>query len=327
MELIIQKRGARLTCRNGMFLLQHAEGETSVPVPDVKSVCLHQSVLVSTNALFAAIEHNIDVLLLDKRGHPVGRLWNNKFGTTVTTRQNQLRFMNSAGAAGWCRDLLIRKLENQATVLLSLYQYGDNDHRLIQTSIDQLENYKEKIRDSVSAGSKVEILPVYRGWEGNCSKIYFRCISAHLPEEYRFGKRSQHPAADVFNAALNYAYGMLYSLVEGNLIKAGLDPTLGIFHEPVQNKPVLVYDVIELFRYWADYLVIQLCRQQVLLPGFFTSDGNEVSLETDGKRVLVQTFNDYLNEVIEWEGKERSRQVQIEQQAYKLAQFINQYNE
>jgi CRISPR-associated protein Cas1 len=144
-----------------------------------------------------------------------------------------------------------------------------------------------------------------------------------LPEIYRFQKRSQHPANDFFNAALNYAYGILYSQVEGALIKAGVDPFIGILHEPVHNKPVLVYDVFENFRYWADYVVINLCMQQVMFPEFFIKDDDAVLLEEDGKRILIQSFNDYMNEVVEIAGMERSRLVQIENYAFKLGDQIN----
>jgi CRISPR/Cas system-associated endonuclease Cas1 len=40
-------------------------------------------------------------------------------------------------------------------------------------------------------------------------KKYFATLSALLPEQYKFKNRNQ-PATDIFNAMLNYAYGILY---------------------------------------------------------------------------------------------------------------------
>lgn len=306
-----------------MFLVQHRDGETTIPVHEVKSICLSKSVQVSTNALFAAIENNIDVLLTERGGYPVARLWNNKFGATATTRQNQIIFMQSEESLKWVIQVLVKKIENQNTVLLSLYQYESCVLKLVDEAIAKLESYLEKVKSVSTAGDRQVLLSTLRGWEGNCSKHYFKCISSHLPEIYRFQKRSQHPANDFFNAALNYAYGILYSQVEGALIKAGVDPFIGILHEPVHNKPVLVYDVFENFRYWADYVVINLCMQQVMFPEFFIKDDDAVLLEEDGKRILIQSFNDYMNEVVEIAGMERSRLVQIENYAFKLGDQIN----
>ncbi len=96
-----------------------------------------------------------------------------------------------------------------------------------------------------------------------------------LPEQYRFKERSKHPAKDAFNALLNYGYGILYGKIEGSLIKAGIDPYVGVFHRENYNRPVLVFDIIELFRSWIDYVVVDLCYQQVVTDDWFniTSDG------------------------------------------------------
>src|SRR5690606_13178328 len=73
-----------------------------------------------------------------------------------------------------------------------------------------------------------EVAATFRGWEGTASRGYFYCISLILPEEYEFKKRMQHPAYDRFNACINYMYGILYGMIEVALIKAGIDPYMGV---------------------------------------------------------------------------------------------------
>jgi CRISPR-associated protein Cas1 len=158
-----------------------------------------------------------------------------------------------------------------------------------------------------------------RGYEGTASRVYFDTISRHMPEPYRFEKRTQHPAFDMFNALLNYAYGMLYGKTEAALIKAGVDPYLGVFHRDEYNRPVLVYDFIENFRVWADYVVINLCMQQVMFVEFFDVENEVYYLNHHGKRILIQSFNDYFEEVIRYKGADRSREQHIHLLAQKLA--------
>ena len=168
--------------------------------------------------------------------------------------------------------------------------------------------------------------PSLRGWEGLASKIYFSTLNLFLPEKYCFESRSQHPAMDVTNALLNYGYGLLYGKVEGALIKAGIDPYVGVMHRDDYNRPVLVYDVIELYRVWVDYVVCSLLMQQAVTDEYYSikSDGG-IWLEALGRRVLIQSLNDYLDEVVTSNGISRSRLNQLLLYAQNLAQRFKKY--
>ena len=190
----------------------------------------------------------------------------------------------------------------------------------VQTSIRRLEDYRTKIA-AIDGEVISDISSTLRGWEGLASKIYFETLNMFLPEHYRFEKRSQHPALDVPNAFLNYGYGVLYGKVEGELIKAGIDPYIGVLHRDDYNRPVLVYDVIELYRVWVDYVVYTLLLQNAITDEYYSvqSDGS-YWLEPLGRRVLIQSLNDYLEESVEVKGNVRSRQHQIFLYAQNLAQ-------
>ena len=166
-----------------------------------------------------------------------------------------------------------------------------------------------------------DVSSTLRGWEGLASKIYFEALNLFLPHQYRFEKRSQHPATDIANALLNYGYGILYGKVEGSLIKAGIDPYIGVLHRDDYNRPVLVYDVIELYRVWVDYVVCTLLIQNAITDEYYSvkSDGS-YWLEPLGRRVLIQSLNDYFEETIEVKSSTRSRQHQIFLYAQNLAQ-------
>lgn len=73
-----------------------------------------------------------------------------------------------------------------------------------------------------------------------------------------------------------------------------------------------------------DYVVIQLCRQQAIPPDCFEilPDTGACKLEALGKRILIQSVNDYMAEIIDIAGQERSRQTHIDLQAQQLAQFF-----
>ncbi|MDR0994812.1 MAG: CRISPR-associated endonuclease Cas1, partial [Tannerella sp.] len=144
-----------------------------------------------------------------------------------------------------------------------------------------------------------------------------------LPEGCRFAERSQHPATDIVNALLNYGYGMLYGKIEGALIRAGIDPYIGLLHRDEYKRPVLVYDVIEKYRIWIDYVVWTLARQEVVGEEYYSvRDDGSYWLEGLGRRVLIQSVNDYLAEVISIGGTERSRLTHIDLFCQALAQLF-----
>ncbi len=63
------------------------------------------------------------------------------------------------------------------------------------------------------------------GYEGYGASVYFQCLTKICPLKNR-----NHEGQDIFNMALNYGYGILYSEVVRACILSGLDPYLGFLH-------------------------------------------------------------------------------------------------
>ena len=314
-QLIINKRGSSLSVKGGRYCVRTPERETYVPVHEIKSIHLHAATKLTFEVVQTALQHNTDLLFIDRRGQPLGRVWGNQFGSISTIRKNQLAFSQSAAGAEWVRGLLVRKAENQGLVLEMLQLLTDKQ---CPEALQTLVFYAEKLKN-YALKELPELFATFRGYEGSLSKAYFGAIRELLPGQYRFEKRSQHPALDMFNCLLNYAYGMLYGQCESAMIRAGIDPAVGVMHRDEYNRPVLVYDFIEAYRHYADYVVCHLCVQEVIFEEFFDVENGQFWLNTDGKRLLIQCMNDYLNELVSLEGLSRSRLTHLELDAQRLA--------
>lgn len=322
MELVLNTYGTSLQVEDGLFLVVSKDGKQTIDPSTIKSIQINKGAKISSDAALLAIAHEIDVLFVDGTGKPGGRLWSIKYGSISEIRRAQLEFLYSPRAVKWVKSILRSKIDNQIGLLISLESETDEQRKLLEVSLNRLRDYQTKIQ-SIDAPFVNDIAPSLRGWEGASSRTYFSTINLFLPDEYKFKERSQHPATDVFNCLLNYAYGMLYGKVEGALIKAGIDPYAGIFHRDDFNRPALVYDVIELYRVWADYVVMSLCCQKVIDADCYSiKDDGSYWLENMGKRILIQSMNDYLSEVINIKGISRSRLNHIEMQAHNLAQMF-----
>lgn len=322
MDLIINTFGTTVTKDTDNFVVVHKDGKQRVHPSTIKSISLSKGAQITSDAALLAIEHEIDVLFVDATGNPQGRIWSNKYGSVSTIRKNQLNFTFTVHALAWIKQVIASKLENQQALLLS---FSGDDFRvdnIIKTAVNRIEDYRTKVL-SIEGEIVSEIAPSLRGWEGAASKSYFGVIDEMMPEMYKFKGRTQHPATDVFNCLLNYGYGVLYGKVESALIKAGLDPYVGIMHRDDYNRPVLVFDVIEKFRIWIDYVVVNLLRQQVIDEDCYSvRDDGSYWLEALGKRILIQSLNDYFEELITQKGESRSRITHLNNFARDFAQML-----
>lgn len=325
MELVLNTFGTSLNRDNEAFVVTNKKGRQRVPVDGITAIQVGRGVQLTSDAVMLAIEHEIDVLFMSKGGMPEGRVWSPRYGSISTIRKGQLNFIASKAALKWIAGVLSEKIANQQALLLML----DNEDKRLNAMRDSATARLERLRlkvEGIEADTLQDCAPQLRAWEGMASKAYFEVFSEFLPPNYRFSCRSQHPALDPVNALLNYGYGILYSRIEGALIKVGIDPYVGVLHRDNYNRPVLAYDVIERYRIWIDFVVAHLVCQRILSDDLYSiqSDG-ACWLEALGRRILIQSVNDYLEEVVDVEGIARSRSPHIMLYCQRLAQIFKKH--
>jgi CRISPR-associated protein Cas1 len=326
MELVLNTYGVSLNRDNEGFVISNSEGRQRVPVTGITSIQISKGASITSDAVMLAVENEIEVLFMDKVGNPMGRIWSPKYGSISTIRKGQLAFIYSHDSVDWIKEVIRQKIENQQALMLMVDTSQNADNAaLVNKNLRRLDDYRTKIA-SLDGDIVNDVAAQLRGWEGQASRIYFETMNLFIPERFRFDQRSQHPATDVSNALLNYGYGLMYGKIEGAMIKAGIDPYIGVMHRDDYNRPVLVYDVIELYRVWVDYVVYSLLAQDVVTDEYYSvRDDGSYWLEQLGRRVLIQSFNDYLDETVTLKGVTRSRMNQMFLYVQDLAQKFKTY--
>lgn len=326
MHLVLDKYGLSVKQDNGRLLISHGNEQQVVPWQKVTGITVSRHIKLTTAILFEAIERGIDIQLVDKRGMPVGRLWSNKFGSIARIRKQQLAFAAHAKATAWVIALLQIKLERQQQLLALLKRADHSTDEALDTGMLFLMQQAEAMEEWTDFPLE-EAADSLRGLEGSSSKRYFSLINQHIPAEWQFTKRSQHPARDAFNALLNYGYGILYGMIESYAIRSGLDPSIGIWHRDEYNKPVLVYDLIEPFRPWMDYVVIFLVMQKAITPTWLEHDETGAWwCDTTTKAILVHAVHQYFDEIIVWNRKSYSRKEHIRRFIERFASSLKKSN-
>lgn len=333
MQLFLDSFGAYLGVRNGLFWVKPRQGEgRAIAARDLHAIFFTRGVTVSSDALIMAIQEQIPVLLINRIGHPIGQVWSGRFGSISTIRKNQALLATHSEGLAWIREVLLQKIAQQRDSTQALrespHQSPEFPWLLVKAlnAYDKMEeNFmgwkpRSRMRHDEDAAS-------FRGWEGTASKAYFQCLSAALPERYRFDTRSKRPAFDPFNALLNYLYGITYALVELALMKAGLDPYTGILHADEYNRPTLVFDMIEIYRHWAEAVAFNLCADDRLPEGSFVTgpqDGG-IWLGNPGKGIVIDSFFRYLDVKILYKDQSRRRITHIDLDALRFAALLKTF--
>lgn len=333
MQIHLDSFGASLRVKDGMFWvkpLRHA-GKCFAP-NRVRSITITKGIHISSNALLLAIRHGVPVLFVNGIGHLEGMVWQGQYGSTATIRKGQLAYAQSVEGLMWCIKGLVEKSAAQRRFLGELRERASEMEvadagALLERAVVVIGEQEERLARLYEEGRPtVRDEEGLRGVEGTAARVYFQCLSATLPVAFRFERRSRRPAVDPFSALLNYGYGVLYANIYVSLIKAGLDPHIGMMHADGHRRPALVYDMIEPYRVWVDRVAWSLCHEgRVSLDEFEArSEVEGLWLTTTAKRAMIQALDAYLSEAVIYRGRQVKRLTVLDLVAQELAQICKQ---
>lgn len=325
MQIFINTYGTYVHVKDNMFEIKSRQDNNQavkinhIAAHKITSFVMSKGSALSTDAIALALQHNIDIIVVDHTGHPMGRFWHSKLGSTTKIRKRQLSASLNQIGLTWVKTWLAEKLENQADFLNDLKKHRSNQHEFLNEKIEKILEFREKIT-TVTAENINEIAESLRGWEGSSGRHYFDALSVCIPEAFAFKGRSFRPAKDEFNAMLNYAYGILYSRTERALMLAGLDPYVGFMHRDDYNTKSLVFDYIEPYRIYAERFVFRLFSGKKVNKNYFDRFTGGYSLNEDGKLFFVGPYLEYLDsEKIRYKGRNQTRLNAMQLEAHNFA--------
>lgn len=320
MQLVINSRGSYLKKQQNCFLVKNEDKVFEVSANKVESILITTSATITTDAIKFAVENNIDIVFLDHFGDPYGRVWHSKLGSTVLIRRKQLEIADKEKGFELARGWIEIKVNNQIDFIKDLKKNRSEKRNELEEYITNIEAMKDKLLelDGVLDDARGTIM----GIEGMSSRYYFNSLSYIMPEKWKFEGRSRNPAVDEFNCLLNYGYGVLYSMVEKACILSGLDPYVGFIHTDNYNKKSLVFDLIEMYRIHVDRTVVNLFSKRKIKEDYFNSIPNGLSLNKEGKAVLIQALNEVLDQSISYHGRNIKIRNTIQSDCHKIANSL-----
>lgn len=257
-HLILTEPGLHVGKYSGRLRVTRAKTRERVldaPLVHLQSVLIaSRGVSISSNAIHECVERGIPIYFVQGTGQPYGTLYSVHLVGTIETRRAQLRAYDDARG----RDLAVAfargKIHNHASLLRYAARYRKEQKPAAYEAIIDAAREVESLLHALehptwpSTATVDDIRQEVLSLEGRAARHYWHGFGHLLPPEPPWPGRQGRGARDPINRALNYGYGILYSVVERALLLAGLDPYAGYLHTDRPGKPSLVLDLVEEFR-------------------------------------------------------------------------------
>ncbi len=285
--LYIDRKDLEIKMSRGVLEFHEPGGRRgSVPIAPLERMIVRGRASIATSALGALADAGVGVLILSGRNSRSLATFVGKPHNDVVRRLGQYdAYRDEAARRAWSAALVAAKTRAQLNALRKVLAERQDKRRPIHNATMQLQRVLDRVETSQPPS-----LPTLLGLEGAAAAGYFRALREAFPPAFRFEGRRRRPPTDGVNSCLSLGYTLLHFEAVCACHEAGLDPLLGLFHEPAYGRESLAADAIEPLRPHVDVWVWDLLRKRILTPASFTDDRGAVLLGKAGRQRFYERF-------------------------------------
>jgi len=142
------------------------------------------------------------------------------------------------------------------------------------------------------------------GLEGSIARLYFQNFHRllkprDLDPAWDFSSRNRRPPRDPVNAMLSFSYALLTKECTVAILAEGLDPWLGLYHQPRHGRPSLALDLMEEFRtIIADSAVVTAINTGMVAARNFTRTNASCAMKPAARKALIQAYEARLDHLV-----------------------------
>ncbi len=288
-NIYVTTQGATVRKETGTIVVAFGdEILVQTPIKEMGMLVLFGNIQVTTQALTALLQENIDVAFLTQNGHFKGKVVTAKTKNCFLRRDQHHNFANPAFALELAKKTVKAKHAN-GIQLLSDYSRNSNNNFRFENRGDL-----EVLLLSMDSAINMEQL---LGYEGMAAKLYFEDYGKCFTGELKFIKREYFPSPDPVNALLSFGYSFIAREVQAILECEGLDPYIGFYHQLTYGRASLSLDLIEPFRHgFIDRLVLKLVNKKMLgVEDFETGENGGVYLKKSSITIFIKAYEEACN--------------------------------
>ncbi|MGD9507360.1 MAG: CRISPR-associated endonuclease Cas1 [Geminicoccaceae bacterium] len=270
-DAVLDIDGSAMVVRLGGERLQ------TLPLGALERLVVRAPAMLSTRLLAELCVRDVGLLVLSgRRGEATARLLGRPTAD-VRLRLAQARLLGSpARRAGLGVRIVAAKLAAQTRLLQCFREDAVGDRRLVLAAIEQIATQARQL--DLRQG-----LAALIGREGAAGAAYFAAYRTAFAPALGFTERNRRPPRDPVNVALSLGYTLLHHEAVCAAHVVGLDPMIGVLHEPVPGRESLACDLVEPLRPHVDRLAQALFARGTLRAAHFAMDGNACRLGKAGR--------------------------------------------
>ncbi len=279
-----------------------------VPLIKVDQVVVYGDVTLTSPALAALLEQQVDVCFCSYYGRFRGRL------SPALSKNSLIRLEQHQAHHDPTRSLTLAqafvrgKLANMRAMLMRANRKRDDPEidRAVQSlqgvlaQVDEIDPRQAAPPPDPSHPQSDTLHGRLLGLEGAGTASYFAVFGRLLKHGWQFERRQRRPPRDPVNALLSFGYVLLMNQVASAVSVVGLDPYVGFLHSSQYGKPALPLDVMESFRpLVVDSVVLTLLNNGMLNQGDFEEELGAYRLKDEGRRTFLTKFEERLDTSIQ----------------------------
>jgi CRISP-associated protein Cas1 len=275
---VLQRSGSRVVITKKKEIL------LEVPAMKLQGVLLYGNVQVSTQCIRNLLEEGVWLSFFSRNGFYKGRLQppaehGGKLRQSQWERSRDAEFCLQFARSVVQGKILGQKLVAEAYAKNYLAETLSECHRTMTDSLQKLAGVKD--------------LEEMLGVEGSATRAYFDRFRRWNRSEMPFEGREKRGTRNPVNGLLNFGYAVVMHELEGMIEAAGLDPAIGFYHKPDNDRPSLACDWIEEFRHpLVDRLVLKVINTGVIKAGDFDDreEKGGIRLRPEGVRKFLNAY-------------------------------------
>ncbi len=277
-------------------------------------IIISSGISITSKAVRQILRANVDIVFLRSDGFPAAILTKPIISANAIRTRKQ--FESTHGGIGLqiasaivyskitCMThhirYYMRKLSDEI-LRDTYYMLNDQLNTLVDISSDNMEEHRHRLQ-------KIDRV---------AEEIYWSGITRVLPEHIHFTGRKIF-SRDKFNIGMDYVYGQLVAYILRLLLRQGLDPYMGYVYSLVYGEPMLLYDLVEMFRIsCVDYPYIKALRS-----GFDIEINDQGYIVYSDRVKLMKLFKDNLRRKVFYNGNPTRLGIVIRKIIYDLEKSV-----
>ena len=214
-------------------------------------------------------------------------------------------------------DLAQRILDGAVFNMIKNLKYYNSRGKDLEPIIEAIESLSVKIKGTTAIDELM-------GIEGNIRKNYYEAFELII-NDFSMNGRSYRPPQNEVNALISFGNMMCYSQCLRAIHQTQLNPTISFLHEPGVRRFSLSLDLAEIFKpLLVDRVIFKVMNKKMVQTNHFEEQLNRVTLKSNGKKTVVQAFEDRLEETIKHRTLNRSVSYKhlIKLECYKIQKHL-----